>query len=282
MIISKYLKKYYKKYFLKFFIGVIALIFVDYLQTLVPLILGSVTDNIVAFGVDMTSIVNSCLKVVLIGISIAIGRFIWRMLIFGSTRDIEFSLRNELYDHLQKQSLEFYTKNKTGDIMAHLTNDINAVRMAIGPGLMMLVDSTVLVFLVLFNMINTIDIKLTLFAIIPFPLIVLQGAILSKYMKRRFRSKQEAFAKLTDMVNESYSGISVIKAFRQETYEMNSFMDVNKNNYDKNIGVIKLHSLIEPVNRGVVGISLVITILVGGKMVTEKLDLPDVSDGLPA
>lgn len=266
MIISKYLSKYYKRYFHKFLIGVIALVFVDYLQTLVPLILGNVTDNIVTFGVVMDSILGSCLKIAAIGISIGVGRLIWRVLIFGASRDIEFSLRNELYDHLQKQSVEFYTKNKTGDIMAHLTNDINAVRMAIGPGLMMLVDATVLVFLVLLNMVRTIDYRLTLMAIIPFPLIILQGTFLSKHMKERFRSKQEAFAKLTDMVQESYSGISVIKAFRQESKEMKSFINVNKNNYDKNIGVIKLHSMIEPVNRGVVGISLVITIIYGGKL----------------
>lgn len=266
MIFGKYLNKYYKKYFFRFLIGIIALIIVDLLQIKVPIIIGGVTDNIVSGSVSEKYLLDRGLYLISIGLGIAVGRFLWRNLIFGTSRNIEFHLRNDIFNHLEKLSPQYFNEHKTGDLMAHVTNDINAVRMAIGPGLLMAIDAIVLVILVIWKMAFTVDLKLTLMAIIPFPLIVLQGFIISKFMKKRFKEKQEAFAGMTDMVQESFTGIRVIKAFVQEVKEIKAFAKTNKNNFDKNLKLAKISASIDPIIRFVAGISLIFTILYGGRL----------------
>lgn len=266
MISGKYLNKYYKKYFFRFLIGIIALTIVDLLQIRVPIIIGNITDEIVAEKMNQQYLLSKVLYLTLFGVSIAFGRFVWRNLIFGTSRNIEFHLRNDIFNHLEKLSQRYFNEHKTGDLMAHATNDINAVRMAIGPGLLMIIDATVLIALVLYNMAYTVDLKLTLVSIIPFPLIIFQGFVISKFMKKRFREKQEAFASMTDMVQESFSGIRVIKAFIQERKEIKAFAKTNRHNFDKNIRLAKLRSAIDPIIRGVVGVSLILTIIYGGRL----------------
>lgn len=266
MIFGKYLNRYYKKYFLRFLVGIISLIIVDSLQIKVPLIVGNITDKIVDGGINENYLWNRALYLVLIGFSIACGRFVWRNLIFGTSRNIEFHLRNDIFRHLERLSQRYFNKHKTGDLMAHATNDVNAVRMAIGPGLLMIIDAAVLITLVLYNMVNTIDLKLTLIAIIPFPLIIFQGFVISKFMRQRFKDKQEAFAKMTDMVQESFSGIRVVKAFIQEYKEIKAFAGTNENNFDKNIRLAKLRSAVEPIITFVVGMSMVLTLVYGGRL----------------
>lgn len=266
MIFGKSLNKYYKKYFFRFIVGIIALGIVDFLQTRVPLIIGNITDGIVTGGIDQGYLLNRAIYLGLIGLIIAFGRFVWRNLIFGTSRNIEYHVRNDIFSHLEKLSQRYFNKNKTGDLMAHATNDVNAVRMAIGPGLLMAIDALVLMTLVLYNMIYEVDLKLTLIAIVPFPIIILQGFVISKFMRQRFSDKQEAFAKMTDMVQESFSGIRVVKAFIQEYEEVKAFGRTNKNNFDKNISLVRLSSAIEPIIRFVVGISLVLTLVYGGRL----------------
>jgi len=266
MIFGKYINKYYIRYLVHFLIGAIALIFVDLLQIKIPQIIGNITDNIIAGGVNENFLMGKALYLLLIGLGIGIGRFLWRNLIFGASRNIEYHLRNDVFRHLEKLSANYFNKNKTGDLMAHVTNDINAIRMSVGPGLLMVVDAIVLVTIILYNMAYTVDIRLTLIAIIPFPLIIVQGFIISKFMKERFREKQEAFSHLTDMVQESLSGIRVIKAFVQGSNEIKAFAKSNKNNFDKNIRLARLSSAIDPIIRVVVGISLILTIVYGGRL----------------
>lgn len=266
MIFGKHLNKYYKKYFLYFLIGVIALVIVDLLQVRVPIIIGGITDSIVNGNANARYLLKEALYLALIGLAIGVGRFIWRNLIFGTSRNIEYHLRNNIFRHLEKLSPRYFNENKTGDLMAHVTNDINAIRMAVGPGLLMVVDALVLVTIILYNMAYKVDLRLTLIAIIPFPLIIFQGFVISKFMKIRFKEKQEAFAGMTDMVQESFSGIRVIKAFVQASKEIKAFGKSNRNNFDKNIGLVKLSAAIDPVIRVVVGLSLILTIIYGGRL----------------
>ncbi|WP_432402044.1 ABC transporter ATP-binding protein [Wukongibacter sp. M2B1] len=266
MIYGKHLNKYYKKYFFRFIIGIASLAIVDLLQIRVPLIIGNITDEIISGGVNEKLLLNKALYLILIGLAIGFGRFVWRNLIFGTSRNIEFHIRNDIFNHLEKLSQSYFNKHKTGDLMAHATNDVNAVRMAIGPGLLMIIDAVVLITLVLYNMISNIDLRLTLTAIIPFPLIILQGFVISKFMRQRFKDKQEAFAKMTDMVQESFSGIRVVKAFIQEYEEIKAFDKTNRNNFDKNIKLAKLRSAIEPIIRFVVGASMILTLVYGGRL----------------
>jgi len=200
----------------------------------------------------------------IIGIGGSIGRFIWRHMIFGTSRLIEYDIRNELFGHLEKLSLKYYNKHKTGDIMAHMTNDLNAVRMAVGPGVLMIVDAAVIGTLTIYNMITEIDLKLTLLAGIPLLLIIVNSIIIGKVMRVRFKEKQAAFSDLSDFTQERISGIYVIKSFVQESKEIEAFKKVTKDYYDKNLKMLKIFVLMRPFMRFISGFSLAVVIGYGG------------------
>ena len=195
---------------------------------------------------------------------IAIGRFFWRFFIFGSSRSIEKEMRNDLFAHLETLSMHYYNEHKTGDLMAHFTNDLQSVRMFLGPTVITAFDATVMLILVLIQMIFYVDIKLTLVAALPLILIIFGDYFYGKVMHRRFIRKQQAFSDLTDQVQEAVSGIRVIKAFVQERKELMAFARINQINQDKNMRVVRLQALFLPVLDLIVGASSLLTLLYGG------------------
>ena len=261
---STYLQKYFLKYKNRFFLGILILVMIDILQLRVPLIIGEVVDYLQTQGADISGLGQYVGMIVLIGISVAFGRFLWRHMIFGTARFIEYDIRNELFDHLEKLSLKYYNKHKTGDIMAHMTNDLNAVRMAVGPGVLMAIDALVIGTLTIYNMITKINFKLTLFAGIPLLFIILNAIILGKILRVRFKEKQEAFSSLSDFAQERISGIYVIKSFVQEERGLEAFKKVTKDYYDKNMNMLKIFVLMEPFMRFISGFSLAVVIGFGG------------------
>ncbi len=266
MIYGKYLNPYYKKYGFQFIGSIIVLIIVDLLQIKVPTLMGDIIDKIVQGKIRQDYLLHKVLFLILIGTMIPIGMFIWKNLIFKASRDIEFNLRNHIFSHMEKMSQNYFSQHKTGDLMAHITNDIDAVRVTIGPGLLMIVDAALLIVLVFYKMIWSIDLKLTLLTIIPFSLLIFQGFIISKVMKNRFKEKQEAFAKMTDRVQESLSGIMVAKAFIQEDKEIMAFKKINKSNLDKNINLAKLRISIDPIIKLVIESSFILTLIYGSRL----------------
>jgi len=261
---SEYLRKYFSKYKKRYLAGIFVLIIIDILQLRIPLIIGNAVDFLKTQGSELAGLRRYVLLVVGIGIVVAIGRFIWRHMIFGTSRFIEYDIRNELFSHLEKLSLKYYNKNKTGDIMAHMTNDLNAVRMAVGPGVLMIVDAVVIGTLTIYNMITEINLKLTLFAGIPLLLIIVNSIIIGKIMRQRFKDKQAAFSDLSDFTQERVSGIYVIKSFVQEDKEIEAFKKVTKDYYDKNLKMLKIFVLMRPFMRFISGFSLAVVIGFGG------------------
>ena len=261
---SEYLRKYFSKYKKRYLVGIFVLIIIDILQLRIPLIIGKAVDFLKSQGAEVPGLSRYILLVLGIGIVVAIGRFLWRHLIFGSSRFIEYDIRNELFSHLEKLSLKYYNKNKTGDIMAHMTNDLNAVRMAVGPGVLMIVDAVVIGTLTIYNMITEINLKLTLFAGIPLLLIIVNSIIIGKIMRQRFKDKQAAFSDLSDFTQERVSGIYVIKSFVQEDKEIEAFKKVTKDYYDKNLKMLKIFVLMRPFMRFISGFSLAVVIGFGG------------------
>ncbi|MFO7888610.1 MAG: ABC transporter ATP-binding protein [Eubacteriales bacterium] len=261
---SEYLRKYFSKYKKRYLVGIFVLIIIDILQLRIPLIIGNAVDFLKTQGSGVAGLRRYILLVVGIGIVVAIGRFIWRHMIFGTSRFIEYDIRNELFSHLEKLSLKYYNKNKTGDIMAHMTNDLNAVRMAVGPGVLMVVDAVVIGTLTIYNMITEINLKLTLFAGIPLLLIIVNSIIIGKIMRQRFKDKQAAFSDLSDFTQERVSGIYVIKSFVQEDKEIEAFKKVTKDYYDKNLKMLKIFVLMRPFMRFISGFSLAVVIGFGG------------------
>ncbi|PKM94050.1 MAG: ABC transporter ATP-binding protein [Firmicutes bacterium HGW-Firmicutes-1] len=256
------------KYFLKFkwhyFIGFLAVVIVDYIQLQIPLLTGQISDGLQGGNYNSSILFGKIVWIVLIGLSIAIFRYIWRYYLFGTSRKIEGELRNDFFNHLEKLSLKFYNENKIGDLMAYATNDIGAIRMMVGPGVLMGLDVVLLTSLVLYQMITKISIELTFAAIIPLPIIAIGSLVFGKHMRARFKEKQEAFAFMSDIVQESISGIRVIKAFVQEGKEMIAFNRINKNNYDKNIRVVKLHAIMFPLAMMISGLSIAVVLGYGG------------------
>lgn len=259
-IIIKYLYKYKWKYFM----GVMTLFIVDFMNLYIPQFTGEITDGIESKTIDMNGILIGIIKILLVALILAVGRFFWRYFIFGSARAIEYEIRNDMFAHLEKLSLSYYNKNKTGDLMAHFTNDLNAVRMSIGPAVITSFDACIMTIMVLTKMVIYVNAKLTLLAVIPLLFIAIGGIYYGKCAEKRFAEKQKAFSDLTDQVQESISGIRVIKAFVQERQELKTFAKANQDNKDKNMKIVKLQTTVMPLLDVIIGISSVITLLYGG------------------
>lgn len=260
----KFLHKYIKKSIWIYLLGAIALILVDFFQMYIPKNVGKIIDGVKNKVFSFDDIFRYSLLILLISFIIFFGRILWRIFIMGTARKIENNLRIDLFSHLEKLSQNFYNKSKIGDLMAYFTNDLEAIRMTIGPGVMMALDSILMTILIVINMIFFVNLKLTLLALTPFPFIALGSLIIGKWMEESFKNKLEAFSKLSDYVQESISGIRVIKAFVEEYNELKSFQKVNDNNYKKNVKLIKIYSIIFPLTQVISGVSFFMNLLYGG------------------
>lgn len=262
--------KYIKKYWVSYLLGMIVLLAVDYLGLLIPEYTGDVTDGLIA-GMGMAEVISLLVKILFVGGLMALGRFGWRFYIFGAARKIEYELRGEMFEHLSTLSMRYYNENKTGDLMAHFTNDLGAIRMSLGPAVISTFDAIVMTIMVIAKMIIHVNLSLTLFACIPMLVILFGGIYYGGAAERRFAEKQKAFSDMTDQVQESVSGIRVIKAFVQEKEEREAFAKANLNNKQKNLSVVKLQAVVMPLLDVIVGISSVIALLYGGKLVLDKV-----------
>jgi ATP-binding cassette subfamily B protein len=261
---SRYIKKHFKKYLLNYILGIIALIIVDIAQTRVPIIVGDVIDGIEFKTIAMGEIKSAIMILFAIAGVMYAGRIIWRFFIFGTSRSIERDIRNEMFSHLEKMSAAYYQKHTPGEIMAYMTNDLDAVRMALAQGILTLFDAIALGALTLFNMATEIDPMLTLVAVIPMLLIAVSARFMGREMFSRFSGKQKAFADLSNFVQENLSGIKVIKSFVQESKSIMSFEKANKNTYDNNMKLLKLQTIIHPLMHMISGLALAVAIVYGG------------------
>lgn len=261
--------KYLWKYRLRYLLGLLTLFIVDLLGLLIPEYTGRLTDGLDQGTLNYEGVFHIICLILLVGGSLAIGRFLWRFFIFGSARRIEHELRNDMFEHLTKLSMRYYNEHKTGDLMAHFTNDLNAIRMSIGPAVITSFDAIIMTIMVIIKMIVFVDFKLTLVACIPMAFILFGGIRYGRAIENRFEDKQKAFADMTDQVQESISGIRVIKAFVQEQKEVMAFAIANKNNKDKNLRVVKLQAIVMPLLDFMIGLSSVAAILYGGKLVLD-------------
>lgn len=249
-----------------YILGVLFLMAVDVFNLVPPYLLGKATDDLK--NGSMTAKLLGIYAAAIIGAAllVAIGRFLWRMNLIGASRKLEMDLRNHLFGKLLELSPGFYDRNKTGDLMAHATNDVNAVRMFFGPGIVRLVDSVFMTLITILAMIFVIDLKLTLIAIIP---LVIMSIIINRFGKivhDRFKKVQEAFSSLTDRVQESLSGIRVVKAFVQEQEEISNFEKENARNFDVNMHMIKVWGLFDPMVQFMASLSFISVLVYGGMM----------------
>lgn len=261
------LKDFFVKNKMYYIIGILFLIITDLLQLFIPRLLGNFTDLISDGSLERGDILFYISLITILALFIAIFRYLWRVYIFGTARRLEFELRNTLFKHLQKQSANFYNQSKIGDLMAHATNDLNAVRMAMGPGLILAVDTLFLTTTTIFIMFQSIDFRLTAFALLPLPFLALIVTRFGKSIHGRFKSVQQAFSGLTEQVQENFSGIRVIKSFVQEDQEIKNFSKANQNLVDKNMNLIRLWGLFFPLIQFISAISYMIVLGYGGRLV---------------
>ncbi|MGV8145594.1 MAG: ABC transporter ATP-binding protein [Alkaliphilus sp.] len=255
----------------KYILGVFFLIIVDLLQLAIPEVLRRFTDKLQNNLLTSSNILNYGLIIIGIGVSIAVFRFLWRIFIIGTSRDLQYYLRNRLFSHFLILSSDFYNKSKTGELMSLSLSDIGAVRRALGMGLVLITDSILITIVAITMMITTTDIRLTLFALIPLPFLVFIIGKFGKQINYRSKKVQKSIASLTDIVQENFSGIRVVKSYVQEEEEINKFSIKNQLVFDKKMHLIKIFGVFFPVVQLLSAVSFVIAIGYGGFLVVNKI-----------
>lgn len=263
----KRLKKFFQENKRGYTVGLIWLLFVDLVQLIVPKILELLTDSFQNNSINRNDLIKYCIYIVLTGVGIGVGRYLWRIYIIGNSRKLEYYLRKKLFKHLSTLSPNYYNHHKTGDLMSHATNDINSVRMALGFGTIMLIDSLFIIILSLFMMIRTTSLKLTIIAVFNLPIIILLTRKFGNIIYNRSKEVQIALSDLTETTQENFSGIRVIKSFVQEDLVSQEFTKTNNRNFQKNLNLVKISGSFSPLLQFVFSISLLITIFYGGKQV---------------
>lgn len=260
----QFIFQYIKKHRYSYFAGIVTLFVVDFANIYIPKFTGTITDGLTARTIDWNGVVHNLICIGALGLTLAIGRFLWRFFLFGSARKIEKELRDDMFAHLEKLDVEYFNEHKTGDLMTRFTSDLNSVRMSIGPAVISAFDATVMTVMVVAQMMIYVDVKLTLLAIIPMLLILFGELYYGKIIHARYKARQEAVSDLTDFVQESISGVRVIKAFVRERAELRAFARENANTMEKNLNIAKMQSIVMPLLDVIIGLSILITLIYGG------------------
>ncbi|QNO13793.1 ABC transporter ATP-binding protein [Alkalicella caledoniensis] len=263
----KFLKPFFKQYKWHYLFGLFWLLLVNIMQLIIPRVLGNLTDQLAIGTLNSDGLIRYAGIICVIAFTIAFSRFMWRIFIIGTSRKLEYFLRNRLVGHLQKLSPAYFNHHKTGDLMAHATNDINAIRMAFGQGVIMITDAVVISVITVFLMINQVGVALTLIAMVPLPFIAIGARMMGKLIHKRFRAVQEAFSNLTDKTQENLSGIRVVKAFVQEGAEIHKFNEASQKHVNSNMRLVKIWGALHPLIQVISTISLLLVLGFGGRAV---------------
>ena len=255
---------YFRDRWIQVAFGVLFLIIVDFLQLFIPRIIKWVVDELTAFQIDLPRLWMYALYMLGIGLLIGVFRFGWRHCLIGLSRGVEEGIRNRLFSHIQTLSPSYFDKTKTGDLMAHATNDIQHIRMAMGMGIVALTDSIVLGTAAIGFMLY-INVKLTLYVLLPMPFIVFGARFFSKKMHRYYGEVQGEFSELTEAVRERFAGIRIIKAYTRKKTESDFFADKSKAYVQSNMRLVRITGSFFPMMMFFTNLSLAIIIYFGGQ-----------------
>ena len=238
MLFGKYVNKYYLKYAHFFLLGIAALLFVNYFQLEIPKLIGGIINGLEDKSLTQPQLKEFISRFFVVAIVMFTGRFLWRICILGNGIRIECDLRNELFNRMQKLSQRFFQENKTGALMALYTNDLTVVRRTFGMGTIMLIDALSLGTMALIYMFR-INVMLTLISLVSLIVIMIVGSIIGKKITKATDDNFKAYGRMTDYVQEDFSGISVIKAFVKEKLQMKRFQKYNQDNRDTTLKITK-------------------------------------------
>ena len=268
----KYINKYFLKYKWRLLIGILITILSKLLALKVPQIVGESLNIVENYQngkiTDIKAVEDELLINVLliVGVAVLAGffTFLMRQTIIVTSRLIEFDLKNEIYQQYQRLSLNFYKKNRTGDLMNRISEDVSKVRMYVGPAVMYSMNMIVLIFVGFTQMIN-IDVKLTMYTLLPFPILSISIFTLSKVIHKRSSVVQEYLSKLTTFNQEFFSGISVVKSYSIENSIIKDFDEIADKSKEKNIHLQEANALFFPLMVLLIGLSNIIVIYIGGQ-----------------
>ncbi|PEJ42050.1 ABC transporter ATP-binding protein [Bacillus wiedmannii] len=252
-----------------YIIGIIMLFGVALLELVAPKVLGIVVDEINNGTLTSEKLLKWVILLVVVGITMYILRYLWRIMIFGPSLKLARQLRKNLYEHFTRMSPSFYQSRRTGDLMAHATNDIQAIQQTAGSGVLTLVDSLAVGGCVLVAMGFTISWKLTLLSLIPMPIVAISTNYYGTLLHKRFHKAQQSFSEINDKVQESMSGMKVIRSLGQEKEDLQAFRKKSEDVVHKNMLVARIDSLFDPTISLIVGFSFLIAVCYGSVLVVR-------------
>src|SRR5271165_3597383 len=256
---------YLRKYRATFAIGALCVLLNNGVWILFPLVIRQAIDDLNQ-GVSRHKLLTySALLLAVAGVK-AIFQFLTRWILIGVSREIEFDLRNDLFTHLERLSYGFYQRTRTGDIMARATNDLNAVRMLVGPGIMYTANTVVFTALALTVMLRMSP-RLTLFAFLPLPIVSIVVQHFGRKIHERFERIQAMFSDISAKAQENFSGARLIRAYVQEQAEIESFERQNTEYIGRSLKLVRLMGMLWPTLETLLGLAVVIVLWVGGREV---------------
>lgn len=263
----KHYKDFLNKKIGRYLTGIFLLLLVDTIQLYVPQVLKNYTNKLEEHIILKEEIWKIAAVIAGLAILMALLRYLWRIMIVFTALEFEIWTRKKLYKHWTALPREYFNSVKTGELMSYATNDINTIRRTFSGGIIMSVDALFMTITTVIVMGTTIDWKLTFFALLPMPFIVFGVLKMGKLVHSKFRRVQEIFSELSDKVQESFSGISVIKAFSQEKLDLDDFNIINEKNFQENMALAKFQARLFPTVRFIGRSSMIIGIILGARAV---------------
>jgi len=273
---GKILADFLKKHAASYIAGIIILLVTTFLNTLIPKVMGIITDGLDKKDMPEPVIVKYLLLMLALVLGAFLLKLLWRYFLIGNCRSLECYLRDSLFKHMQSLPLNFYSNSRTGDLVAYAINDVQAVRKTFGFGSIHVLDGSVTCILSIIFMVRTIDPVLTIMALAPIPVAVFIMVKMGRHIRERFRKVQEAFAAISWKVQESISGIRVIKAFSQEKEEADNFLNFSHRRVETQMDLTRISALLGPCSQLCFGISFLFFIIYGSKLVIDgRISLGD-------
>jgi ATP-binding cassette subfamily B multidrug efflux pump len=263
---------YLRKYRATYWVGAVCVLFNSCVAILLPMVIRNAINDL-NLGVTTIKLEWYAMELLAVAGTRAIFQFLTRWILIGISREIEFDLRNDLFTHLERLSYSFYQRTRTGDIMARATNDLNAVRMLLGPGIMYTANTIVFTAMALLFMLRMSP-KLTLFAFLPLPIVSIVVQYFGRKIHERFERIQAMFSDISAKAQENFSGARLIRAYVQEQAEIESFERENTEYIARSLKLVRLMGMLWPTLETLLGLAIVIVLWVGGREVLmHRIDL---------
>ena len=262
-----FLKKEKKRYL----IGVTFLALTSVINLVPPRILGLMADQLDKGHISWQEYGTLILGIIITSLVLYVFRYFWRRQIWGGAAELELQMRSKLFEHFMEMDRTFYQRHRTGDLMAHATNDVTAIQEVAGDGVLTLVDSLLMSVTTMVAMIVFVDWRLTIVALIPLPFLAWGAWKLGEQLGAAFDESQAAFSRLNNKTQESISGIKVLKTFGQGKEDTEAFNDMINDTIKINKRVFKWDSLFDPLGTLLIGLTYTITIIYGGLLVSHKV-----------